>query len=195
MIKFKKILIVSTLSISCFALGTLSSFAFDISWKGGYEQIYFSKTIINVASGMSTSFKTATNNAIEEWDSEFLSDQMGIGYASSVSNYYTKNSKNEVTLENRGENELGICRYVSINLLALQIKEFDINMNTFYPWGVDGESDKFDFQSVMTHEIGHGLGFGHSDVTGATMLQGTAKGETYKRTLHPDDKAALAYIY
>lgn len=47
----------------------------------------------------------------------------------------------------------------------------------------------------MTHEIGHALGIGHSDVEGATMKQGSYMGMTTKRTIEADDIAAAAYIY
>jgi hypothetical protein len=47
----------------------------------------------------------------------------------------------------------------------------------------------------MTHEAGHFLGLGHSNVRAATMSSSASVGETSKRVLAPDDKQGLCSIY
>jgi hypothetical protein len=51
-----------------------------------------------------------------------------------------------------------------------------------------GNSDSIDLQNTVTHEAGHLLGLGHSDVRGATMQPSTTMSpEIEKRDLAPDD--------
>jgi hypothetical protein len=57
-----------------------------------------------------------------------------------------------------------------------------------------GSSD-VDLQNVMTHEAGHFLGLGHSNVRSATMSASASVGETSKRVLAPDDRQGLCSIY
>lgn len=57
-----------------------------------------------------------------------------------------------------------------------------------------GENDT-DLLSVLTHEVGHFLGIGHSPVKEATMYALYTPGSTSMRTLDDDDKAAVCAIY
>jgi hypothetical protein len=52
-----------------------------------------------------------------------------------------------------------------------------------------------DIQNVVTHEAGHFLGLGHSDVDQATMAADAPLGETGKRSLHEDDREGLCSVY
>ena len=52
-----------------------------------------------------------------------------------------------------------------------------------------------DLSNILTHEVGHFFGIGHSDDTGATMYRRAPRGETSKRTLAQDDIDALCAIY
>lgn len=53
----------------------------------------------------------------------------------------------------------------------------------------------FDLQNVITHEAGHFLGLGHSDVSEATMSPQATIGETFKRDLASDDIEGLCAVY
>ena len=57
---------------------------------------------------------------------------------------------------------------------------------------VDGYSD---LGNVVTHEIGHMLGFAHSQVEEATMYYNAPPGQVSKRSLHADDKEAVCAVY
>ena len=50
-----------------------------------------------------------------------------------------------------------------------------------------------DVQGVMTHEVGHAIGLDHSRHLEATMF--FSGGSSHLRTLEPDDKRGLCYLY
>ncbi len=91
--------------------------------------------------------------------------------------------------------------------------EADIFLNSLFDWSTaaNGETNRFDVQSIVTHELGHLLGLGHS-LLGETEIRPTggrrvlgkssvmfpiayAVGTTQDRFLHDDDKAALSVTY
>lgn len=91
--------------------------------------------------------------------------------------------------------------------------EADIFLNSAFAWSVapDGESNKFDAQSILTHEIGHLLGLGHS-LLGETVLRpeggrrviakravmfpiAYSVGTVLDRTLQDDDIAGVSATY
>ncbi len=76
-----------------------------------------------------------------------------------------------------------------------ELVDADILINErSYEWGV-GEEVENDLQNAITHEIGHFLGLGHSDVREATMYPSAAAFEMKKRSLHDDDENAVLTLY
>lgn len=61
--------------------------------------------------------------------------------------------------------------------------------------GTSGCSNGFYIEDVATHEFGHALGLGHSDVTGATMYPSISYCSQESRTLAGDDIAAVLSLY
>lgn len=72
---------------------------------------------------------------------------------------------------------------------------FDVAVDPSVEWATDGRSDRFDLQAVLTHEVGHVLGFLHSDVEGAVMMPGKERGDLDGRHLAEDDEAAAVAVY
>jgi len=75
-----------------------------------------------------------------------------------------------------------------------------------FPPGTNGESNRIDLQSTITHELGHHMGLGHFTEFGsppgcgeeyptATMAGGVANGDTTGRSLHEQDIAGAIELY
>jgi hypothetical protein len=76
------------------------------------------------------------------------------------------------------------------------ILDADIEINTaFNEVTTDDRRVVYDLESIMAHELGHFLGFAHSDVKDATMYASYATGSTGLRSLDPDDVAAICEVY
>jgi hypothetical protein len=80
-----------------------------------------------------------------------------------------------------------------------QIVEADMEFanNQSYPYNLDaaGAANKFDFQSVATHEAGHFFGMDHASDSSSTMFWTTGTGYTYQRNLSQDDIAGISTLY
>lgn len=66
--------------------------------------------------------------------------------------------------------------------------------NVGFCWDDTGEGDCIDVRSIATHEEGHFLGLGHTNVRGATML-GFYPGGTSARTIEDDDIEGVCALY
>lgn len=84
-----------------------------------------------------------------------------------------------------------------------KITDADIVTNsTGYNWTSQGEdpggvgcSSEIYVEGVMVHEVGHGLGLGHSGVAGATMLASVSFCNNNPATTEADDAAGLQALY
>ena len=79
------------------------------------------------------------------------------------------------------------------------INDADIVTNTAYNWTSESEPDgcsgEFFIEGVQVHEIGHGLGIGHSNVGGATMFPSVSSCNNGPATIEQDDKDAVCDLY
>ena len=73
--------------------------------------------------------------------------------------------------------------------------ESDIALNPAIEFSTSGESNKFDIQSVLTHEIGHFLGLDHSALVSSVMVPFGVASQLDQRTLAYDDIAGVMEIY
>jgi hypothetical protein len=77
----------------------------------------------------------------------------------------------------------------------LVFEESDIAFNPSHVLTTSGESDRFDIQSVMTHEVGHMLGLDHSGLISSVMAPFASQDQTDQRVPQYDDIAGVTEIY
>ena len=77
-----------------------------------------------------------------------------------------------------------------------EIVEVKVGFNLNFRWG-DAAKDPsiIDIRGICTHELGHGLGFRHTEASGATMFASAGAGETHKRDLLPCEVVGLCVHY
>jgi hypothetical protein len=79
------------------------------------------------------------------------------------------------------------------------IYDADVYTNTRYSYTsskeTDGCSGEYDIDGIMVHEVGHVIGIGHSNVSGATMYPTVSSCNFNNRTLENDDLAAKNDLY
>jgi Matrixin/IPT/TIG domain len=74
-------------------------------------------------------------------------------------------------------------------------RESDIAVNPALNLSTSGEINKFDIQSIVTHEVGHLLGLDHSALVSSVMVPFGMPSQLDQRTLAYDDIAGVTEIY
>jgi hypothetical protein len=113
--------------------------------------------------------------------------------------------KNELVFADLGGTGTVSVAYVWVTRGSRLIVDFDVVLNTYYDWGNPGSTSNttypvghMDTWSVVSHELGHGVGLGDLDqnvLYWQTMYGYAGFGETWKRTLEEGDIAGLNVIY
>lgn len=82
---------------------------------------------------------------------------------------------------------------------SYRIDDADIVTNTSYDWTSEDEPDgcsgEFYIEGVHVHEVGHGLGLGHTNVNGATMYPSVSSCNNGPATIEADDEAGINALY
>lgn len=78
---------------------------------------------------------------------------------------------------------------------SLEMFEADVVLNPQSRMATDGAAGAGDLQSVLTHELGHALGLGHSPIFSSTMFPAGGEGQTTPRTLEQDDLSGARLLY
>src|SRR5436190_1825712 len=140
---------------------------------------------------------TAGNSTIKAW---------GIISSSTTSSPAVRGTAPAtITLNNNGHICTGSCLaatltgYYHTEGSATYIDDADIYTNTRYDYTSSRESDgcsgEYDIDGIMTHEVGHVIGLGHTTVVGATMYPSVSACNFNNRTLEADDLAGKNDLY
>lgn len=139
---------------------------------------------------------TATVNAVRAW---------GIISSSTTSSAAVRGSAPAtIMLNTNGGVCTGTCLAATLTGYYVsqtgddRIYDADIYTNTAQPLYSSREagcSGEYDVDSIMTHEAGHLIGIGHSNVSGATMYPSISACNTAPRSLAADDIAARDDLY
>ena len=79
-----------------------------------------------------------------------------------------------------------------------RIYDADIVTNTAHNWADSGDAcsgQEFRIEGVMVHEIGHGLGLGHTSVGGATMYPSVSACNNGPASTETDDENGIDNLY
>ena len=116
-----------------------------------------------------------------------------------------RDGQNVISWGKLGGTTLGVTNYISTDTSQSQVcngsliyrfTEVDVRFNNAFNWQTSsGCSNGFDLAGVSTHEFGHAVGLGHSNVSGSTMYPSVAACDFTISSLANDDKAGYSHIY
>lgn len=116
-----------------------------------------------------------------------------------------RDGQNVISWGKLGGTTLGVTNYIGTDNsqsqvcsgnLVYRFTEVDVRFNSAYSWQTSsGCSNGIDLAGVSTHEFGHAVGLGHSNVTGATMYPSVAYCDFSVSSLASDDRAGYSAIY
>ncbi len=159
---------------------------FPVEWTISLEGAPESLSQDEWIEAISASFDTW--EAVEETKVRFSETQLEFG-AGSVAD-----EENTIWFETDWDAEADVGAIASTWVDGNTIVGFDIRINAeTVKWSTDGSET--DAQAAVTHEIGHTVGVGHSDLERATMYYELTGEDTVRRYLDRDDKRAIRHLY
>ena len=205
--KTEKIIISLFTILILTTLLSVSSLAYTITKVNGIEvsDVHNKKITFQSWSGFTKETRWAIDYASRQWNNKSgktilyhspTQHNNNIFYSRDYQNLITKKSFYDYN-QNNDPFALMLTKryYIKINN-KIYIQEADIVINSEQRWKNNGDSDAYDVQNAMTHELGHMLGLDHSTSSKLnTMYPSCSLGETTKRTVKQDDLNGFHHIY
>ena len=195
----KKLLFCRLLALSAGAFLASRAEAYLVSTDYGYELKW---AVPNMALAINPALAPAGATAAIQAAMNTWSTVSGSAFRFTYSGTATRSgeardSQNVCSFVNQGAT--GMLAYNSYWYDSLgRMEESDVVVNTFYAWSMTGEANKFDLQSIMTHELGHSLSlrdlYSTADAD-KTMYGRSRAGDIGLRSLHADDMAGIVHLY
>jgi hypothetical protein len=191
--------IVLFLALSCLAS---SAFAYTLNGRKWFSSAD-AKFYVNNSNGpacclSSSQQSSAINSGINAWG---IAGNGGTTTKSGARN----DGQNVVSWSKLGGTTLGVTNYTTTDTgqsqvcngtLIYRFVEVDVRFNNAFNWQTSsGCSGGYDLAGVATHEFGHAVGLGHSNVSGATMYPSVAACDFSISSLANDDKSGYQAIY
>lgn len=187
------------LALSCLAS---SAFAYSLNgrkWFSSADAKFYLNNSNGPACCLSSSQQASQiNSGINPWG---IASSGGTTTKSGAK----RDGQNVISWGKLGGTTLGVTNYISTDTgqsqvcngnLIYRFVEVDVRFNNAYSWQTSsGCSNGFDLAGVSTHEFGHAVGLGHTNVSGATMYPSVSACDFSISSLANDDKAGYSSIY
>ncbi|MHC1756133.1 MAG: matrixin family metalloprotease [Methanosarcina sp.] len=164
----------------------MASSASAYALNGVYWQYEYAPFTID--SSVPSGWSTSLNSAMNEWNNAGTDFYF----------YSTGGQNNKIIYGTISGDYTAITQkwiYTGTNYLSKCVITFNSSKSWSSLTSDSCPSGMFDVQSTATHELGHCLSLGHSNVSDATMWQYGYPGTTWKRSLAQDDKNGIMAIY
>lgn len=186
-----KSFLVLLLSIGIGVAGYITAYAYSINVSNGYNSLPYEFRVHNTFTSSEGTSMASAAKAWEDAGKGVIAKKSS--YTNDVKSYPIKDSTNNVTKYTASSDYLAQCSWwTSSN----KITEADINFNPSYTIVPSPTSSQYDMQTIMTHEIGHALGLGHSSDTKTTpVMKPTFSTGEKVRTISSDDIDGIKAIY
>ena len=172
--------------------------SFPVTWRlvptqgaritGTRTQAQVAQTSFNTWEAITTATIDFTRGADTEATTTFGFDEVNVLKTNLTTQAYA----------NSGAGGALAITLISAASLTGQILDADIIFDPDFSFstnsGTIGATD-YDFEGILTHEIGHLLGLDHSAILSATMYPRLGLGNISARVLAPDDIAGVSSIY
>jgi hypothetical protein len=183
-----------------------------LRWAGGCLTVNVQSAGAPRAGVSADAAEASVRRALDAWLSADCGDglpsiavEIGQRVSCDTSEYESDHHNANIVMFREGEwpytgseDALGLTRVrFDLDRAPGEIWDADIELNAVAePLAVGTpKGNQVDLDSLLTHEVGHLFGLGHSLEEGATMMAGYTPGSTELRTLTADDRAGICAIY